>query len=197
MWGQLIGAGVSLLGGMLGGKKASKTEDAAAAASRLQSEIAKEQWDRYKQIYAPLEQQLVGEAQGYDSAGNLALAAGQASADVASQYGKARARLTRTPGLDPSSAAFQASMVGLDMNQAAADATMQNSARQRVKDTAFARRAGVLELGKGLSNSAAANSGSAARGLGDLASTQRQNAGDMASGLGKFASNVYDVFKNG
>jgi hypothetical protein len=195
MWGQLIGAGVSLLGGLLGGKKASKTEDAAAAASRLQSEISKEQWDRYKQIYAPLEQSMVTEAQQYDSAANLANAAGAASADVASQFGKARERLMRTPGLDPSSPAYQASVVGLDMGQAAADATMQNSARQRVKDTAWARRSGALSMGKGLDNAASANAASASRNLAGLAADQRQNAMDSATGLGKFASNVYDVWK--
>ena len=196
MWGQLIGAGVSLLGGLLG-KKSSKTENAAADASNLQAQISREQWDRYKQIYAPLEQDFVNEAQGYDSAENFSRAAGEASADVSSQFGKMRERLARTPGLDPSSAAFQSSAVGLDMAQAATDATMQNTARQRVRDTAYSRKAGALAMGKGLDTQAAAGAGSAARGLADLAGTQRQNASSAAQGLGNFASSLYSAFRPG
>jgi hypothetical protein len=197
MWGQLIGAGVSLVGGLLGGKKASKTEKAASAATALQSQISKEQWDRYKQVYDPLEREIVNDARAYDSAENFSLAAGEASADVSSQFGKMRERLARTPGLDPSSAAFQSSAVGLDMAQAATDATMQNASRQRIRDTAFARKTGALSMGKGLDTTAAMGAGNAARGLSDLAGTQRENAAGAARGLGNFASNLYSAFRPG
>jgi hypothetical protein len=197
MWGQLIGAGVSLVGGLLGGKKASKTEKAASDATALQSQISKEQWDRYKQVYDPLEREIVNDARAYDSAENFSRAAGEASADVASQFGKARERMARTPGLDPSSAAYQSSAVGLDMAQAATDATMQNAGRQRIRDTAFARKTGALSMGKGLDTAAAVGAGNAARGLSDLAGTQRENAAGAARGLGQFASNLYSAFRPG
>lgn len=122
----------------------------AADSTRLQTQIAQDQWERYKQIYAPLEQNYVDEAQNYDSAENYARAAGDASATVSSQFGKARDRLSRTPGLDPSTPGAQASMVGLDLAQAASDATQQNAARQKVKDVAYARKTDALSLGKGL-----------------------------------------------
>lgn len=124
--------------------------NAAADSTRLQSQIAQDQWERYKQIYAPLEQGYVDAAKNYDSPENFAKAAGDASATVSSQFGKARDRLSRTPGLDPSSGAYQSSLVGLDLAQAATDATQQNMARQKVKDTAYARKTDALSLGKNL-----------------------------------------------
>jgi len=128
--------------------------NAAADATNLQSQIAREQWDRYKTMYAPLEEGMVKEAQNYDSPENYAKAAGDASATVSGQFSKARDRLSRTPGLDPSTPGAQASMAGLDLAQAATDATQQNAARQKVKDTAYARKTDAISLGKGLPASA-------------------------------------------
>lgn len=129
---------------------ATGANDAAADSTRLQSQIAREQWDRYKTMYAPLEESMVKEAQNYDSPENYAKAAGDASATVSQQFSKARDRLSRTPGLDPSTPGAQASMAGLDLAQAATDATQQNAARQKVKDTAYARKTDAISLGKGL-----------------------------------------------
>jgi hypothetical protein len=151
-WVAVGAAAVSVVGGSLlaDDNGAEGANNAAADSTRLQSQIAQDQWNRYKQIYAPLERGMVTEAQNYDSPENYAKAAGDAQATVSSQFGKARDRLSRTPGLDPSSGAYQSSLVGLDLAQAATDATQQNIARQRVKDTAYARKTDALSLGKGL-----------------------------------------------
>lgn len=165
-WGMVAGAVISVVGGAVNNNKAKKdaAKQAASgnAAGDQQADIARDQWATYKDTYQPLEKAYVADAQGFDSPANQELAAGEASATVAAQYGKARDRLTRTPGLDPSSAAYTTSMAGLDMNQAAADAVGQNAARNRIKDMGWARRTDALSLGKGLPAQASAGLSSVA-----------------------------------
>lgn len=171
-------------------RRAANAQKGASDAAALQAQIAAEQWDKYIELYEPLEREYVQDAQNYDTPEQFQRAAGEASATVASQFAKARDRLGRTPGLDPSSGAYQANMVGLELGQAAADATAQNAARQTVRDTAYQRQTNALNLGKGLpgtaqnglSNSASTMSNIAANQYG-LAQTQAQNAGQFTSQL--------------
>ena len=171
----VAGAAVAVGGSYLLNKdnndRASKANESASDSAALTAQIGAEQWDRYNELYDPLERQFVDEAKNYDSPERYSQAAGEAAATVAQQFGKARERLGRTPGLDPSSPAFAASMTGLDLAQAATDATQQNAARQRVKDTAYVRKTDALSLGKGLPAQASNMLSSATRtnlGLADL-----------------------------
>ena len=156
-WAVVAGAAVATVGGALlaDDNGAEAANNAAADANALRAQISRDQWNRYKEIYEPLERQMVDEAQDYASPENYAKAAGEASATVSQQFSKARDRLTRTPGLDPSSGAYQSSLVGLDLAQAANDATQQNLARKNVTDTAYTRKQSALALGKGLDATAA------------------------------------------
>jgi hypothetical protein len=162
--------GSTVVGGLMSADSNNAAENAnqaSADATALNAQISREQWDRYKQMYSPLEQQYVNEAQNYDSPENYSRAAGEASATVSNQFSKAKDRLQRTPGLDPSSGAYQSSMVGLDLAQAANDATAQNAARQGVRDTAYNRKTNAINLGKGLP-------GTAQQGLSNAASQSAQ-----------------------
>jgi len=183
--------GSAVIGGIASNRAAGRAADAqrgASDAALLQMQIAQDQWDKYNEIYSPLERQYVTEAQNYDSAENYAKAAGEASATVASQFGKARDRLTRTPGLDPSSGAYQAGIVGLDLAQAATDATQQNAARQKVQDTAYARKTDALSLGKGLPANAQIGLANAASVQSGIANQQANMAGQQASAVGQLFS---------
>lgn len=171
----VAGAAVAVGGSYLLNKgnndRSSKASERASDSAALTAQIGAEQWDRYKELYDPLERQFITDAQNYDTPAEYERAAGEASATVAQQFGKARERLGRTPGLDPSSPAFAASMTGLDLAQAATDATQQNAARQKVKDTAYVRKTDALSLGKGLPAQASNMLTSATRtnlGLADL-----------------------------
>lgn len=172
-------------------------EQSAAAndATALQSKIASEQWNKYLELYDPLERQMVSEAQDYANPENYAKAAGEASATVSQQYSKARDRLTRTPGLDPSSAAYQSSVAGLDLAQAASDATQQNAARQKVTDTAYTRKQSALALGKGLDATAASGLSSASSQSQALANRNYALANLQASSFGTGVSNVVNAVK--
>lgn len=191
-WGFIGAAAVTTVGGALlsNDNGAQGANDAAADSTRMQAQIAREQWDRYKTIYAPIEESYVKDAQNYDSPENYAKAAGDASATVSSQFSKARDRMSRTPGLDPSTPGAQANLAGLDLAQAATDATQQNAARQKVKDTAYARKTDALSLGKGLpaqATSALSNAASNSLAQAQFGQTQANN---QAAAFGNVANRV-------
>lgn len=191
----LVGAGASMVGGALmaddGG--AGAANQSAADANNLQARISAEQWAKYLDLYEPLERQMVDEAQDYASPENYAKAAGEASATVSQQFSKARDRLTRTPGLDPSSGAYQSSLVGLDLAQAANDATQQNLARKNVTDTAYARKTDALSLGKGLPANATVGLANAAKTSTYLADQQLGLANSRATQTGALVGNVFNA----
>lgn len=169
---------------------AEAANNASADATRTQAQIAKDQWNKYKEIYEPMEREFVAESTNYDTPLNYAKAAGEASATVSQQFSKARDRLARTPGMDPSSAAYQAGIIGLDMAQAANEATAQNTARQTVKDTAYSRNLTALGLGKGLDSTAASGLASAAGLSLSQAQSARSQANAEASALGNVTQRV-------
>ena len=90
----LVGAvAAPVIGGLMADDNGAEgANNAAAAASDLQAQISRDQWNRYKEIYEPLERQMVDEAQDYASPENYAKAAGEASATVSQQFSKARGR---------------------------------------------------------------------------------------------------------
>lgn len=190
-WGAIGGAAISVVGGMLlsddGGSGQSQTT--ADAYSAMQAEIARDQWERYKKVYAPLEDQLVGEAQDYGKPWRYDAAASQAEATVNQQFDKARMQMQRTPGLDPSSGAYMAGLANLELGRAASSASAQNIARKGVDDTAYARKQSVVGLGKGLDSTAASTLGGLANHYSGLAASQQANSQQqnmqMAGALGR------------
>lgn len=192
-WAVVAGAAITTIGGSLlaDDNGAEAANNAAADANALQAQIARDQWNRYKEIYEPLERGMVEEAQNYDSPENYAKAAGEASATVSSQFSKARDRLSRTPGLDPSTPGAQATMAGLDLAQAASDATQQNAARQKVKDTAYARKTDALSLGKGLPANASSMLSTSANNNLSLAQAGMTQANNQAAAFGRVADRVF------
>ncbi len=172
-------------------KKGAKAMDRATDANRYQGEIAMEQWEQYKSTYQPLEMEMVQQAKDFDTPFARDQAAGEAQATVAEQFGKARDRLSRTPGLDPSSAAYAASLSKLETSQAAVDATSQNAARRGLKDMAWARKTDALGLGKGLVANATTGMANATNGAAAIAAGQSRNASSTAANIGTLAGNIF------
>lgn len=174
-------------------KAASKANDKALEANAWQGQIAQDQWDEYKKTYQPLETGMVAEAQNYDTPQAYDKAAGAAQADVSTQLGLAQDRLSRTPGLDPSSAASQAANSNMALQGAALGATAQNAARTGIQDMAWGRRMDALGLGKGLVTNA--STGMAAAGLGAqrLAISNQDAANTTAANIGKLGGTIGNV----
>lgn len=164
--------------------------DAARDATQMQTEIAADQWGKYKQIYEPLERKFVSDAEKADRPEAFKQAASDASAVVSTQFGRAKQRLARQPGMDPSTPGYQANLAGLELAQAATDSVEQNRARKGVEDTAFARKHTALSLGKGLDTSAAAGLSSAARTNAGLADMGWERGQQDAAAIGQIADEV-------
>ena len=198
-WGMIGGAAVSVIGGALlsdGGGGGGQAQASADAYSAMQAEIARDQWDRYKQVYAPLEDRLVGEAMDYGQPWRYDAAASQAAATVNQQYDKARQQMQRTPGLDPSSGAFAAGLAGLEMNRAASSASAQNAARKQVEDTAYARKHTAVGLGKGLDTAASSALGGLTNYHANQAQQQQQNSMQYAGALGRVTERSINGLSN-
>lgn len=169
-----------------------KSQDNANAAADKMASLSKEMWNQYKTTYLPLENEVVAQSRNWDTPERYAKAAGEASADVAQSFGKARDQLNRTPGLDPSSGAYQSSLVGLNLAQAANDATAQNAARNTVQNNALTVKTNALGLGKGLQTSSLQGYQGAGNIYGQMAGLKDQQnnrlAGAIGSGVGSIAS---------
>lgn len=195
----LPGAG-GIIGGAVGSAIAgsgSKTATAANNASNsainaanMQAQIGAEQWNRYKDIYDPLERSIVADAQKADDPVAYANAAGLASATVSDQFGKMRDRIGRIPGVDPSSGAYQDRMLGLEGAQAAQDAVSQNDARLRQKNIAREYQLQAMNMGKGLPATASGMLSSAVNNQSYLANQQNQLGLANATMMGSLANRL-------
>lgn len=212
-----VGVGVAAVGTLASMDAASEAGDRqdraiagqeGAAAGQLalakkQDARAEEQWLRYKNTYAPAEDQMLDEAQGMGSIANQNKAAGEAAAAVSSSFSNARDRLNKNPGMDPSSQQYQQEAGKLALGEAATSAAAQTGARGATKDRAAAALTNAVSLGKGLPASAAALGGSAgaimgsAGGIYGSASNNATQQGDNAvSGIGSLAKGVSGVLGN-
>ena len=125
--------------------------------SRTQKEFAKDQKDYYEQTFKPVEQQMVADAQNYDSAANIQRKVGQATAGVTQQFSRATAQglreLSRAGGgMNPA----QAAKYLRDMKRAEAlgSAGAGTAAANDVQDKAIALRSGVANFGRNMPNTA-------------------------------------------
>ncbi len=165
--------------------------DRATQATAWQGQIAQDQYDTYKETYLPLEKRMVAEAQDFDSPEAMERAAGTAQSTVANELGKARARLSRTPGYDPSSAAAQAASSDMELKGAAMGAGAQNQARDRVRDMGWARKMDALGLGKGLVTNASNGMAAAASSASALARTASIDAENQSKNIGALAGGIF------
>lgn len=171
-------------------KKASKAQQSATDANAYQGEIATDQYENYKKDYRPLEQELIAEAKNAGSPQEYDKAAADAASTVSTQLALADQRLTRTPGLDPSSAAATAAKADLAIKGAAISAGEQNKARDAVTSQAFAKKQDVASLGRGIASSASSGLASASAGAAAIAQSASQQAGQTAAGVGNLFSGV-------
>jgi len=167
--------------------------NAAADATRQQAEIAKDQWNTYKETYQPLEKQLVESAQNYGSIANKNKAATQAAADVTSSFAGLRERLTKSPGINVNSQAYLNTMANTGLAEAAQKAAAETGARDKVQQMSDAKLTDAVSLGKGLAATASSGLASASSQFGGMAqrgmAQQNQEAQQIGSTVGGIFSN--------
>ena len=154
---------------------------------------ATDQWDRFKKLFAPVEEQTVADATKIDSTDELDRAAGAASGAVQTQFDNAaaqRARNQAAMGINPNSGRAMAMDRTAQLGLAAAKADAANNARLVARDRGIALRAGVANFGRNMPNTAANAYGTAITGgnsaMGNQNSTMatsNANAGQMNQGF--------------
>jgi hypothetical protein len=144
-------------------KTPNETEEARALA-----EVAAQRFNRYKEVFAPLEDQYIEDVFEVRDQGNYEMAGGLASAAFQPEFQKANENLAGQmfqQGVDPSSGAFQ-----------------QNSAALR--------RAAAVRQGLGVGGAKIDNTNRFYQGLQGIIAMGQGQAGEAISGMGQIASNA-------
>jgi hypothetical protein len=182
-------AGSAVSGAMNRGanRAAANANNAAADATAMQTQIAREQYDDWKTDFQPLQRQLVGEAKDAGGAEDMARAAESAAGDVTQAFGKAKeslsSRLT-SYGIDPSQGKYAAQLGDMGLSEAAANAGAQTKARETTRDKGRAFRMDVYGLGKGLPAQAGAGLASASAANTAVAANAANQASRNSAGIG-------------
>lgn len=125
--------------------------DAALARQAANDADARKDRQRYETVFQPLEDQLVAEANEYNTEGRREMEAGRAAAGVAESFEAARraaAQNLESFGVDPTSTRFAALDAASRVSQAAATAAASDEARRSVEDTARGLRSEALQIGQ-------------------------------------------------
>lgn len=160
-------------------------------AMNLQMDYAKRDRQRYEQVFLPMQDRYIREANEYDTPQRREAEASRAMVDIQRQAEAARSnsdQRLRSMGIDPSQMRSQSLLQAQDVAMAAQQAGAANMARQGVEDRGRAMRADAINVGAGLPAQAlagfqgAGNSGQGALGAG-MAGQQAQ-LGAIQGGAG-------------
>jgi hypothetical protein len=155
---------------------------------------AREDRDRTKNVFQPLQDDFIKTAKEYDTPEKQAQAAAEAKADVmkaSDLQSQIASRQMASMGINPASGRFQGIQRADDLNTALSSAGAQNAARQQVRDKGLMLKADAINMGAGLPSSTAAaygiglNAGNSATGNSMQANQNwRGNVGIMGQGMG-------------
>lgn len=171
------------------GRRPRVTPDQVAAGElyNLQADIARKQWNEYREQGAPIMAQLSQEALEGPGAARYAERIGQAGADVRQSFAGQREMMDRSMrgmGVNPASGRFAGMDRSMRLAEAATEAGAMTSARRAVDDEAYGRRLNAVGLASGQGAQAQAGIASAAGGLASLGAAQQAAASSAQAGLG-------------
>lgn len=166
------------------------------AAMNQQRDWGNEDRQRYEDVFLPMQDQLIGEANAYDTPQRREAEAARQMVDVQrsaeAQRNNANASL-QAMGLDPSQFRSGALATQYAASTAASQAAAGNNARQGVEDRGRALRADAIQMGMGLPSQVAAsyaglaNSGNSAVNAGQSGQNAQLGALGAAGGFGQNA----------
>lgn len=131
-------------------------------------DISKSEWERYNNLFRPVEDRLVADVQAYDSPEEMdrvrqeAMANANQALDTAAR--SRRVELMRM-GVNPSAGAISSPDSSMDVSRSIAVSDAANRATAGRRDQAIALRAGVAGFGRQLPSTALASSVSATQAL--------------------------------
>lgn len=177
--------------------------------SDKQNGIADWYYNRFKNTYAPIENNLVDQANNFNTNAYAEKQAQQAIGDVASQYANQRrtnqAQMQQY-GINPNSGAYQYQQNALGIQQAALQASAANQARNAATEMGWNKNLQLAQLGQNYMNAAqgmyntATNTGTSGAGVSQNAANSALNASQSALGnVSNFANiglNSYNSMSN-
>lgn len=144
-------------------KAALEASQLQAEQMRLQNKASTSAQDFYDTTFKPLEQQIVTDAQAYDTPERREAEAGRAMASVGTQFAQQRDQMQRQASAlgvgDPSSGASAARAGTLGAMEAASRAAAGNSAIQNVETVGRAMKADAANLGRNIASGQATQAG--------------------------------------
>jgi hypothetical protein len=159
-----------------------------------QTQWASQDRARYQNVFEPIQDQYVKQAQDYASVGKQNEMAAEAAADqqqAARQANDANTRSMASMGINPASGRFQGITRAQNTLTALNTAGAANNAREQTRQTGLSLEASAANMGNGLPASASAaaglglNAGSSAVGNTNVANENwRSNVGIMSQGFG-------------
>lgn len=120
--------------------------------AQINADRSQSEWDTYKQLYLPAEQQYVDKMSNWDTADRRTQRVQEAVADVNRGYDSARGTMERgleRVGVKPGGAGFTQAMGDLSRAQAADTAGATNNARRAVENEGIAGLERVTNIGRG------------------------------------------------
>ncbi len=148
-------------------------------------------YDYQRETFRPLEQGLVAQAQQYNTEGNRAQLAAQASADAANAFQSAQGVTSRDMARRGINASSGAALMMRNQNAlglAGLTAGAATNARRQAEQTGFARSLDVTGLGRGLAGASlgayGGASGAGTAGLGSAMSAGNQRSAAFGQGAG-------------
>ena len=191
---------------------ARKVSQAQLDSMGLQDTATRSMLEDRENLYRPLEQKIVAEANEFDTPERREAAAGRAVADVGQQVNIAQAAQQRNQqrmGVNPNSGAALALGNTMSLGEAATKAGAANTARDNIELQGYARKMDAANLGRGIAssqatsagvalnqgNSAVANAGVPAQVSGQGVAQMQGGANATLGGLGS-AAGVYNNSSN-
>lgn len=132
---------------------ANQLSQAELTATNQQNTQAASLWQRYNDVYAPLQDQYASDVQNYASQANQDQAAGEAQNSVKNQYDlqtQAMQRNMARYGINPASGAYQQNSSIAANSEALAAATAGTAARTNVRNTGLALEGNAAQLGNSI-----------------------------------------------
>lgn len=146
--------------------------------------FARQQRERYTDVFEPIEDEFIAEAREIGSEGRQQQAAAEAKSDVqaaAAQQQATQRRQMAAVGIDPTSGRYAGIDRSTGLTTALASAGAQNRARTLERDKGTAIKADLVNMGRGLPSQSAS---AAASGLGAGSSAVGMHQNNQAAFLG-------------
>lgn len=148
-----------------------KIVDQQIASGEANAARAESQWQAYRNLFAPIEERMVREANEFDSTERKERMAAEAGADIAKSYESAldsSQRAMGRMGVNPNSGKFQGLAHEISLGLAKDTAGAMNKARRETELQGMAMRQGMAQFGRNMptmgiaTDAAALNAGNAA-----------------------------------